>query len=107
MDTGRAMVESRVGAVTWPCGVLNITCHDMPADSNVQWHSDNCVGQDQRTCPGKTRFFGCGTSAETVAKSYCTQDGVTAPYQIFKYSDRSGNQCGYAAFMVGCHVPAN
>ena len=91
------------------CGarIADIYCRNMPDDSNVRWHVNNCVGEDQRNCPPNTKFFECGVSAEGIARSYCTKDGLTTPYQVFKYSDRPGGRCGYAAFVVGCHFPAN
>jgi hypothetical protein len=91
------------------CGwrAFKVTCRNLPNDSKVEWHFDNCQGADQRNCPRNTRFFDCAVPPVQIAQSYCTKDGVTAPYQIFKYYDRGGGDCGYAGFVVGCHVPAS
>lgn len=92
------------------CGqsVIEIMCRNMPADSKVEWHFDNCQGQKQHICQfPRGRYFDCGVTPDQIAKSYCTKDGVTGPYQIFKFLEKNGHQCGYAAFAVGCHVPAS
>jgi hypothetical protein len=93
------------------CGyrILDIYCHKMPDDSKVEWHYDNCQGSGQGSaaCPGNHRFFTCETPVEQIAASYCKKDGIVAPYQIFKYYDKPGGKCGFAGFMVGCHVPAS
>jgi hypothetical protein len=92
------------------CGVavVDVICSNMPADSKVEWHYKGCIGQRPESCRTRNKdayHFGCGATERDIAKTFCTKDGVTAPYQIFPYSVWPGNRCGYAIYAVGCHVP--
>jgi hypothetical protein len=42
------------------------------------------------TVPLTTGIGYCAATIEDIGRSYCTKDGVTAPYQIFKYYDGPG-----------------
>jgi hypothetical protein len=84
---------------------VEIICH-MPEDSEPEWHVDICQGERPNGC-GRMglQHFGCNATPEQIAKRYCDKDGVFAPYQFFKSSDKKGGKCGYATITVGCHVP--
>jgi hypothetical protein len=99
---------SDVGGGQCGISIFDVICHDIPSDSVVQWHYDNCMSGGNNQCASvrpNTRWFACGP-VRNIALSYCTNDGLTGPYQVFMYFDVPGAQCGVSSYAAGCHVPA-
>jgi hypothetical protein len=92
-------VKSRGG------GYYDVTCHNMPQDSVIEWQPYNCMSEDQRNCQPRDRYFECG-DYPSVARRVCTQNGMVKPYQYFKTMDFNGDRCGTIHLTVGCYVPA-
>jgi hypothetical protein len=87
------------------CGTARyeVICH-MPSDSQPEYHSDNCIG-DENGCGQVAHHYDCGKPVETLVQLYCSRNGAVTPYQIYPVSDRSGGGCGRTTYMVACQLP--
>lgn len=85
------------------CGIarVEVVCHGMPDDSQVEWHFDSCVAGREQMCRNYAHRYSCGTSRETIAVAQCG----AAPFQTFSFYDAPGGRCGISLVGVGCHLP--
>lgn len=68
-----------------------------------------CIGEHRNQCgPETTIHNGCGASAESAAKTFCTiqtQNGPQiVPHFIDHLSSTAGNRCGYNMYRITCQT---
>ena len=97
-----AKVIKTVGGGGCGLSTVDIVCHGLPDNSSPAWHYDNCQAGRTAMCPPNSRYFGCGTSQDQIAQSYC--GGTGTPWQVFSYYGIGGGQCGKSLYTVACHM---